>query len=72
MKRLEIFPSAAIAASTCGSRVFHNISGPEGTWTGGREKAPAALCRKIAEQPEGGKVELREMAGRPAPFIYRD
>src|SRR5579875_291495 len=33
---------------------FHNIFGPEGTWTGGREKAPAAMCRKIAEAIDGG------------------
>ena len=32
---------------------FHNIFGPEGTWTGGREKAPAAMCRKVAEAKAG-------------------
>lgn len=37
---------------------FQNCYGPEGTWTGGREKAPAALCRKVAEAPEGGEVEI--------------
>ena len=37
---------------------FHNIFGPLGTWCGGREKAPAALCRKIAETPDGGEIEL--------------
>jgi GDP-D-mannose 3', 5'-epimerase len=38
---------------------FHNIMGEEGTWRGGREKAPAAICRKIAElPPEGGSIEL--------------
>ena len=37
---------------------FHNIFGPEGTWTGGREKAPAAICRKVAEATEGGYVEI--------------
>ncbi len=37
---------------------FHNIFGPEGTWTGGREKAPAALCRKIAEGKDGDKLEV--------------
>ena len=37
---------------------FHNIFGPEGTWTGGREKAPAAMCRKVAETPEGGHIEV--------------
>ena len=33
---------------------YHNIFGPEGTWTGGREKSPAAFCRKVAETDEGG------------------
>ena len=37
---------------------FQNCYGPEGTWTGGREKAPAALCRKVAEAPDGGEVEV--------------
>jgi len=37
---------------------FHNIFGPQGTWCGGREKSPAALCRKIAETPEGGMIEI--------------
>ncbi len=37
---------------------FQNCYGPEGTWTGGREKAPAALCRKIAEADDGGTIEV--------------
>jgi GDP-D-mannose 3',5'-epimerase len=37
---------------------FHNIFGPEGAWTGGREKAPAAICRKVAEAPSGGEIEI--------------
>jgi len=37
---------------------FQNCFGPEGTWKGGREKAPAALCRKVAEAEEGGEVEV--------------
>jgi len=37
---------------------FQNCFGPEGTWRGGREKAPAALCRKIAEAHDGGKIEV--------------
>ena len=37
---------------------FQNCYGPEGTWTGGREKAPAAMCRKVAEAPDGGTVEV--------------
>jgi len=37
---------------------FQNTYGPEGTWTGGREKAPAAMCRKIAEAKDGGTIEV--------------
>lgn len=37
---------------------FHNIFGPEGAWNDGREKAPAALCRKVAEAPAGGTLEI--------------
>ena len=37
---------------------FQNCYGPEGTWTGGREKAPAAICRKVAESKDGGTIEV--------------
>jgi len=37
---------------------FQNCYGPEGTWNGGREKAPAAICRKVAEAPDGGSIEV--------------
>jgi nucleoside-diphosphate-sugar epimerase len=37
---------------------FQNCYGAEGTWTGGREKAPAAMCRKIAEAEDGGTIEI--------------
>lgn len=37
---------------------FQNCYGPFGTWTGGREKAPAAICRKIAEVEDGGTIEV--------------
>jgi GDP-D-mannose 3', 5'-epimerase len=37
---------------------FQNCYGPEGTWSGGREKAPAAICRKIAEVDDGGTIEV--------------
>lgn len=37
---------------------FQNTYGPEGTWTGGREKAPAAMCRKVAEAADGGTIEV--------------
>src|SRR6266566_2922740 len=37
---------------------FQNCYGPEGTWTGGREKAPAAICRKVAEAEDGGSIDV--------------
>lgn len=37
---------------------FHNIFGPQGTWNGGKEKAPAAMCRKVAEAKEGDSIEV--------------
>ena len=37
---------------------FENSYGPEGTWNGGREKAPAAICRKVAEAEDGGTIEV--------------
>ncbi len=37
---------------------FQNCYGPYGTWTGGREKAPAAICRKVAEVEDGGTIEV--------------
>jgi nucleoside-diphosphate-sugar epimerase len=51
---------------------FHNIFGPEGTWTGGREKAPAALCRKIAQQPAGGEIEIWGDGEQTRSFLYID
>ena len=47
---------------------YHNILGPEGTWDGGREKAPAALCRKVAEAMEGSEIEIWGDGSRRAPF----
>jgi nucleoside-diphosphate-sugar epimerase len=51
---------------------FHNIFGREGTWTGGREKAPAALCRKVAEQPDGGEIEIWGDGEQTRSFLYID
>ena len=51
---------------------FHNIFGPEGTWTGGREKAPAALCRKIAEVDDGGTIEIWGDGKQTRSFLYID
>ena len=49
---------------------FHNIFGPEGTWNGGREKAPAAICRKIAEAPDGGQIEIWGDGCQTRSFLY--
>lgn len=51
---------------------LHNIFGPQGTWRGGREKAPAALCRKIAEVSEGGIVEVWGQGDQTRSFLYVD
>ena len=51
---------------------FHNIFGPEGTWTGGREKSPAALCRKIAETTAGGEIEMWGDGQQTRSFLYID
>jgi nucleoside-diphosphate-sugar epimerase len=51
---------------------YHNIFGPEGTWTGGREKAPAALCRKIASAPVGGEIEIWGDGKQTRSFLYVD
>lgn len=37
---------------------YHNVFGPEGTWQGGREKAPAAICRKVSMAADGGEIEV--------------
>lgn len=51
---------------------FHNIFGPEGTWTGGREKAPAAICRKVAEAEDGGTIEIWGDGKQTRSFLYID
>jgi GDP-D-mannose 3', 5'-epimerase len=51
---------------------FHNIFGPEGTWEGGREKAPAALCRKVAEETDGGEIEMWGDGEQTRSFLYID
>jgi nucleoside-diphosphate-sugar epimerase len=51
---------------------YHNIFGPEGTWQGGREKAPAALCRKVAEAIDGGEVEVWGDGNQTRSFLYID
>ena len=51
---------------------YHNIFGPEGTWTGGREKAPAALCRKVAMTQDGGEIEMWGDGKQTRSFLYID
>jgi GDP-D-mannose 3',5'-epimerase len=52
---------------------YHNIFGPEGTWEGGREKAPAAICRKVAKLPEdGGTIEVWGDGLQTRSFLYID
>ncbi len=52
---------------------YHNIFGPEGTWTGGREKAPAAICRKVAELPKGGgTIEVWGDGLQTRSFLFVD
>lgn len=51
---------------------FHNIFGPQGTWTGGKEKAPAAMCRKVAEAEEGGHIEVWGDGKQTRSFLYID
>ncbi len=51
---------------------FHNIFGPRGTWRGGREKAPAAMCRKVAEAPERGEIEVWGDGNQTRSFLYID
>lgn len=51
---------------------FHNIFGPEGAWNDGREKAPAAICRKVAEAPDGGEIEIWGDGKQTRSFLYID
>jgi GDP-D-mannose 3',5'-epimerase len=51
---------------------YHNIFGPEGTWTGGKEKAPAAICRKVASVPSGGEIEIWGDGTQTRSFLYID
>jgi nucleoside-diphosphate-sugar epimerase len=51
---------------------FQNCYGPEGTWTGGREKAPAAICRKVAEVEDGGTIEVWGDGSAIRSYTYID
>ncbi len=51
---------------------YHNIFGPLGTWRGGKEKAPAAICRKVAEANDNGEVEIWGDGKQTRSFLYVD
>ena len=51
---------------------FHNIFGPYGTWYGGKEKAPAAMCRKVSETSNGGEIEVWGDGNQTRSFLYVD
>ncbi len=51
---------------------YHNIFGPEGSWRDGREKAPAALCRKVAEAKNGGSIEMWGDGEQTRSFMFVD
>ena len=51
---------------------FHNIFGVEGSWADGREKAPAALCRKVALAPDGGSIQIWGDGKQTRSFLYVD
>jgi nucleoside-diphosphate-sugar epimerase len=51
---------------------FHNIFGPAGAWEGGREKSPAALCRKVAEASEGDSIEIWGDGNQTRSFLFVD
>lgn len=51
---------------------FHNIFGPQGTWKGGKEKSPAAMCRKVAEAEENGSIEVWGDGNQTRSFLYVD
>ena len=51
---------------------FHNVFGPLGEWRGGREKSPAAMCRKVAEAEDGGVIEVWGDGEQTRSFLYID
>lgn len=51
---------------------YHNVFGPEGTWNDGKEKAPAAICRKVAEAEDGGTLEIWGDGLQTRSFLYID
>ena len=71
-ERLYLTYSRNYGMPVCVAR-YHNIFGPEGTWQGGREKAPAAICRKVAYLPNnGGDIEVWGDGLQTRSFLYID
>lgn len=56
----------------CSIARYHNIFGPEGTWTGGKEKAPAAICRKVAAASDGDSIKIWGDGLQTRSFLYID
>ena len=56
----------------CSVARYHNIFGPFGTWQGGKEKAPAALCRKIAQAKDGDSIDIWGDGKQTRSFLYID
>jgi len=57
---------------SCRVARYHNIFGPEGTWQGGKEKAPAAICRKVAAAKDGGSIDIWGDGQQTRSFLYID
>ena len=71
-ERLYLTYNRNYSIPVCVAR-YHNIFGPEGTWEGGREKAPAAICRKVAElSPQGGTIEVWGDGLQTRSFLFID
>ncbi|MEK7533173.1 MAG: NAD-dependent epimerase/dehydratase family protein [Patescibacteria group bacterium] len=51
---------------------FHNIFGPEGSWNNGKEKSPAAICRKVAQAQNGGTIEMWGDGKQTRSYLYID
>lgn len=51
---------------------FHNIFGPEGSWNNGKEKSPAAMCRKVAQAKDGGTIEMWGDGKQTRSYLYVD
>ena len=68
-ERLYLTYSRNYGIPVCVAR-YHNIFGPEGTWEGGREKAPAAICRKVACASDGGTIEVWGDGKQTRSFLF--